>query len=149
MIRFAEFARRTVVLAITGSILACSGDQTQPSAQFAGTYHASATAYEASVFTVTQNGVTTDLLAQGAVLDMTLTDDGHTSGHMFVEGGDEGGADLDVDLAGTWTATDGTVRFDQQADTFIRDIPFTLSGNLLSGTFTKPGVSVHAVLVKG
>ncbi len=137
-----------IVALCATAVCACKSTQAGPSLAYAGTYHASQSGYQASVLTVTENGVTTDLLANGAVLNMMLSDDGGTTGRLFAPGADEGGGDLDVSLDGTWTETNGVVHFTQSADTFIRDIPFTLSGNLLSGTFTEPGLEVRAVLVK-
>jgi hypothetical protein len=140
-------------LACTVLLLGCGGDSgDDPSgperATFAGTYHASATAYTASIFTITQGGVTTDLLDLGGVLDLTLAEDGSTSGRMFVPGADEDGSDFDRDLTGAWTLSGDTVRFEHDADTFLRDVPFTLSGNLLSGEYTSGDVVVRAVFVK-
>lgn len=82
--------------------------------------------YEATTFSATTNGVTTDLLADGAELTITLSADGRTTGRLLVPGGDEGGSDLDADLSGTWTFDDDAeeIEFDQAADTFIRDVVF-------------------------
>ena len=141
----------SLALTCIALLLACGGDSSGngPSrAAFAGTYHASATAYHASVFTITDGGVTTDLLAEGGVLDLTLTEDGRTSGRLFVPGGDEDGSDFDRDLTGTWTLAGDTVRFEHEADTFLRDVPFTLSGDLLTGQYTSDEIVVRAVFVK-
>lgn len=66
--------------------------------------------YEASTFTLTQDGSTDDLLAQGGTL--TLNADGTTSGRLFVPDGNEDGSDFDADLAGTWTLNGSRVSFD-------------------------------------
>lgn len=60
---------------------------------------------------------------------MTLNADGTTEGRLLGPSLGEGGQDLDVDLAGTWTLTDSIVTFDQQGDTFVRDVPFTAERN--------------------
>lgn len=60
----------------------------------------------------------------------------------------ENGADVDEDLAGTWTLESTTVTFDQSGDPFIRDVPFTAERNRLSAEGTFNGVIVRAVLTK-
>ena len=79
---------------------------------------------------------------------MTLNQDGTTSGRLFAPGLGVGGTDFDIDLAGTWTLTDGTVTFDQTGDTFVRDVPFTAERNRLSGEGTFSGVTIRVVLTK-
>lgn len=83
--------------------------------------------YQATTFETTENGQTTDQLAEGAEFTITLNSDGTTAGNLFVPGGAEDGSDLDASLAGTWTfnANSNTVEFDQDADTFVRDMTFT------------------------
>lgn len=152
ILEIAEFVRiirsRLPVLIVTGALMACANDPLSPEAALAGSYHASSAAYAASVFTLTQNGSTRDLLAEGGVLDLTLRDDMRTSGRIFVAGADEGGGDFDQNLSGGWSVANDTVRVEQQADTFLRDIPLVLHGNLLSGEFSGPEGTVRVVLVK-
>lgn len=83
--------------------------------------------YEATTFETTDDGQTTDQLAEGAELTVTLNSDGTTAGNLFVPGGAEDGGDLDASLAGTWTfdANSNAVEFVQSADTFVRDMTFT------------------------
>lgn len=83
--------------------------------------------YEATLFEVTIDGLTVDLLEEGAELTLSLAADGSTTGQLFVpEGGEEEGEDLDVALDGTWTFDEeaATVEFSQDADTFVRDVTF-------------------------
>lgn len=86
-----------------------------------------AAAYEATTFTSTTDGETTDQLAEGAEFDITLNADGTTSGQLFVPGGAEDGGDFDVSLDGTWSFDGATdqVEFEHTADTFVRDMTFT------------------------
>lgn len=83
--------------------------------------------YEATTFTVTQQGVAVNLLAVGADVEISLAADGTTSGRLFVPRGDEDGSDLDESLAGSYTFDEDTraVVFDQAADTFLRDLTLT------------------------
>lgn len=108
--------------------------------------------YEATTFRTTEDGSTTDLLAQGASLDFSLRSDGTTDGRLFVPGGAEGGGDLDASMVGTWSfdTSGDTVRLDQDADTFVRDMPFRAErasgGVRLVGDETFGGVRVEVVM---
>jgi hypothetical protein len=82
--------------------------------------------FEATTFTVKQDGQVQDQLALGATFEITLADDGTTSGHLHVPDADEGGGDLEADLVGTFDFDDSSdeITFDQDADTFVRDMMF-------------------------
>ena len=83
--------------------------------------------FEATTFTVTQQGVAVNLLAVGADVEISLRADGTTAGRLFLPQADDDGSDLDESLAGTYTFDEGTRRvvFDQAADTFLRDLTLT------------------------
>jgi hypothetical protein len=123
--------------------LSCGGDD-----PFSPTVQNVAGSYQASSLTGTQSGVTLNLLSLGATVAMVLNEDGTTTGRVFAPGLDEGGQDLDVDLAGTWTLQGETVTFNQAGDTFIRDVPFTVGRNRLQGEDTFSGVLVRLTLTK-
>ena len=57
---------------------------------------------------------------------MVLNSNGTTTGHLHLVASGNNPA-LDADMAGTWVRTGTTVTFDQTADTFVRDMNFTLS----------------------
>jgi hypothetical protein len=82
--------------------------------------------YSAVVLETVQGGVTTDHLAGGASLTITLGSDLTTTGRLFVPDGAEDGGDLDLSLAGTFAFKDATdeVTFQHAADTFLRDVTF-------------------------
>ena len=84
----------------------------------------------------------------GATVAMVLNEDGTTTGRVFAPGLDEGGQDLDVDLAGTWTLQGETVTFNQTGDTFIRDIPFAAGRNRLQGEGVYQTITVRLTLTK-
>ena len=112
-------------------LVSCGDDGFDPTVnEVAGTY-------QATTFTFDGGSGPTDLLAIGASVTITLAPDGTSSGRMLVPGVGEGGGDLDADLAGTWTLSGTTVTFDQAADTFMRDVPFTAEPSRLraQGTF--------------
>jgi hypothetical protein len=82
-------------------------------------------------------------------MTITLAADGSTSGHLFVPGGAEAGADLSEDMAGTWLLVGRTVQFGQTADTFVRDVDFTASRDRLSAQHTfADGTALRIVLTK-
>jgi len=108
--------------------------------------------FSATTFTTTTDGSSTDQLAEGATLDITLHEDGTTTGRLFIPGGAEDGGDLDRDLSGTFSfnETNQTVTFDHVADTFVRDMTFSageLNGVVqLEGEETFSGTTVRLVL---
>ena len=132
---------RGSTLALTIALAACGDD-------FSPTVENVAGSYAASTFTQRTDAGTTDLLALGAVVSIELAEDGTTTGEIFIEGAGEGGGDLDEDLAGTWTLTGSTVIFDQDADTFIRDVEFTADEDRLTGEDTFDDVTIRLVLTK-
>lgn len=104
--------------------------------------------YQATTLTVTEDGQTTDVLADGGELTLTLALDGRTSGRLFVPGAGEGGGDFEADMAGTWTLQNGVVTFQQSADTFVRDMAFNASPGKLEGEGTFSGVTIRVALTK-
>ena len=122
---------------------ACGGNDS-----FSPTTETVAGSYTGTTFTLTSSAGTTDLLALGATVTVTLVSDGTTTGRLFVPNGAEDGGDLDADLAGTWALVGNTVTFSQTADTFIRDVAFTAGPNRLTGEDTFSGVTIRLVLSK-
>lgn len=139
-----------LVLALALGVSACGGDGTGPDGIERSDVVGS---YEATTFTTTQDGDTTDQLAQGAEFTIELDGDGTTTGQLFVPDGGEEGGDLDESLDGTWTFDSGSgmVEFDQSADTFVRDMTFSAvgvgGGVRLEGEETfGDGVTIEVVL---
>lgn len=133
---------RILPLGLLLILLACGGGDgaTDPPAE------SIAGSYAATNFKVMDSGATIDVLAQGGSLSITLTSQNATTGRLFVPGGGEGGVDLDADLVGTWTLSVGTLRFTQAADTFMRDIAFTVKGQTLVSQDTAGGAVFDIVL---
>jgi hypothetical protein len=128
------------VLAVT--VLGCGKDAFTPtSTDVAGSY-------AATTFTTTANGTTTDHLAAGASFALTLDPNGGTTGRLFIPGAAEGGGDLDADMVGTWTLSGSTVTFTQAADTFVRDMAFSVEQNRLRGDATFGDTRIRVVLDK-
>jgi len=118
--------RRSLVLAVAMalSIVGCS--ESTSVTELVGVY-------QATEFKVTTNGTTKDWIAAGASLQLVLDADQSSAGAIFMPGGNSDGSDFTADLSGTWTINDGKVDFEQTADTFVRDMPFTIIGNTLVG----------------
>lgn len=112
------------VLAVVAVLGACGDDGVSPEPI---TREDITRSFSAATFTTTTDGTTTDQLAEGATLNITLHEDGTTTGELFVPGGAEDGGDFEADLAGTFSFNDSSdrVTFDQNADTFVRDMTFT------------------------
>jgi hypothetical protein len=97
---------------------ACGGDSTSPPSAIVGTY-------TAIQWQTTGNSGSTNQLVIGSTLQISLSADGSTSGHMHVAASN-GQPATDFDLAGHWTASGSTVDFTQVEDNFLADMIFTL-----------------------
>jgi len=135
--------RAILALALALALGSCGGEDT-----FSPTVETVAGSYTASLLTLSSTVGTTDLLALGSTVAITLAVGGTTSGRLFVPGGADDGSDLDVDLAGTWALSGSTVTFQQAGDTFIRDIEFTAGPNELNGQGMFSGAIIRLVLGK-
>src|SRR3954469_7566088 len=103
------------------ALLACGSDSTSPGVTAVGTY-------AASQWVTTGGSGQTNQLVAGSTLQITLAGNGTTSGHLHVAASGSNPA-FDADMAGTWTRTRNVVTFSQNADTFVRDMAFTLDSN--------------------
>lgn len=131
-----------LALAASAALFACSDDSTGPGmAEVAGTYLA-------TDFTTTVDGTETDELADGAAIELQLNSDGSAEGSLFLPGAGEGGADVDADLAGTWTLQGGIVEMHHAADTFLRDMPLSVQGEALVGDRTFQDVRIQLTLAR-
>jgi hypothetical protein len=82
--------------------------------------------YTAQVwFTTPQGGSQRDELAAGSTLSMTVTLDGMTSGHLH-QAAFGANPVVDADMAGAWSMNGTMVTFTQAADTFVRNMTFTV-----------------------
>jgi hypothetical protein len=127
---------------LTLTLVACGDDAFSPTVENVSG------SYTAQTFTATTVAGTIDLLALGAEVSVTLEEDGDTTGELFVPGGGEGGEDLEADLVGTWTLSGSTVTFNQEADTFLRDVEFTAGEDALTAEGEFSGQTLQVVLTK-
>lgn len=99
--------------------------------------------YTATTFTTTTGGVTTDELDEGASLDLVLSANGNTTGSLVAPGGSP-----TLSMAGSWSLSGNTVTFSQQADSFVRNMAFQVSGNTLVGDETFSGTRIQVTLTR-
>ena len=104
--------------------------------------------YVAVVFTATPTGQTPiDVLAAGGSLNIALYSDSTTTGMLVVPASANNGVALNESMAGTFTRVGNTVTFDQAADTFVRDMDFTISGRAMGGTHDFGNVTITVNLI--
>lgn len=119
--------RRTVrrvamIAALAGTLSACGEALTGPGGIATGTYVAAA-------FSITQAGqAPVNVLADGGSLTIRINADGTTSGALVIPSTLTGGAPFTASMAGTVTVTSLTVKFEQNADTFVRDLNWSRTG---------------------
>lgn len=111
--------------ALAAAFAAACGDGPTESFTVAG-------AYSATTFRVTPTGgLPVDVLAAGGSLALEIRADRTTAGTLVIPASVTGGPTLTADLAGTATQNGGTVRFQQSADTFVRDALWSVDGTSL------------------
>jgi hypothetical protein len=138
-----SFVRVSSIFLSLAAISACGGSEaTAPSVPIAGSYAAT------EFVTTGSSGQTNQILA-GSTLVLVLLANGNVSGllHMAASGGNPA---FDADMNGTWTQTGNTIAFSQTADTFVRNMTFTLVPNVnswqLSGDQVFSGTEVKVTL---
>ncbi len=144
---------RHVTIAVGLFILLLAGcDSTDPideneDARVAGSY-------EATTFVLHYEGEDYDILEEGGVLDMALSEDGEVEGRMAVpcslpatcENPEEDV--LEINIGGVYEVEQDTVFFDHRADTFIRDVPWIYDDGTLSASFGGPQEGLEVVLTR-
>ena len=123
----------------------------------AGEYEAGGS-FGALTFRTTEGNEQIDWRAAGAILTLELSASGTVTGRLHIpvvaghedyfEAEDVERGYMEADMAGTWTLANGVVRFEQDADSFIRDLEFTYNDGVLAAEKTFDGVAVTVVLVQ-
>jgi hypothetical protein len=132
---------RTVVPVLSLVAMGIGCDSTEPN-PLAGTFVATS-------FIVTETGEPPmDVLALGGDLTITIAQDNSTSGVLTVPGEIVGGSDVSLSMAGSAIRTGNTVHFEQDADSFVRDLAWTFSGNTLNASDSDAGVSLAITLTR-
>jgi hypothetical protein len=121
------------------AIVGCgSGDSTSPET-LAGSY-------TATTFLVTPDGqAPVNVLSQGGSLTLTLASDKSVTGTLHLPASATGAEPLTVTMNGTVTMSGSTVEFQQAADTFVRDLTWSVGTNALSVTNQRAGASVFTI----
>jgi hypothetical protein len=134
---------RFFILLSLAALAAC-GDSNSPNEAVAGTYQATEL-----VFTPAGSGPV-DVLALGGSMDLVLTSQGTTTGTLVVPAEfTEDGVDEDViGLEGTFTRTGNTLRFQQEGDSFVRDVVWIVGSGTLTTTYTDPEGTIQVTLTR-
>ena len=141
-----HFVNKQAFLVALSFVAACGSDSTSPSTD------PPAGSYTATSFTTSgTSGQRNELLAGGS-LQLNLNPNHTTTGHLHVAASGSSPV-LDADMAGTWTANGNVVTISQTADTFVRNMPFTLSldpasGYMLVGNNIFSGTQVQVTLLR-
>lgn len=119
------------------TVIGCS-DSTSANA-LAGTYNA-------TVFHVTPDGEPDmDILAAGGSLTVTLDANGGASGTISLPASVTGSIPISESLTGTYTQSGNTVQFQQSADTFVRDLAWTVGSGTLSVSQQRAGTATFTI----
>ncbi len=134
---------KRILLAVTAAAAVACSDSFKPTTEnVLGDYNL-------RTFETTDTSGTIDWVQRGGTMTLSLGPFGVTTGHVFMPGAAEGGGDFDRLLIGDWTLTGNTITFDMPAvDTFVRDMPWTVTENKLSGDHTFSGTRIRVVLTK-
>jgi hypothetical protein len=109
--------------------------------------------YAPTIFITTPSGGSArNELQAGSTLTLNLNSDGTTSGHLHIAANGAAPA-FDADMAGTWVLNSDVVTFTQTADTFVRNMAFTVqsvgsSQVLLVGDQVFSGTRVNITLAR-
>jgi hypothetical protein len=131
--------KSTVLLAFAVSAVACS-DSNAPTGVPVGNY-------TAIQFVTTGSSGQRDELAAGSTLTLNLASSGATSGHLHVAASASSPA-FDADMAGTWREDGSVVTISQDADTFVKDMPLTLSNDPVNGWVLVGDKSFNSVRIQ-
>jgi hypothetical protein len=134
---------RIFAVAFCALAYGCSSDSPTQVTQFGGRY-------EATSLQVTPSGqASIDVLRQGGTLTIVVATDNATSGSLALPPSVTGSGALVVDMVGRATQTESTVRFSQAADTFVRDLTWTVgSASLEVSNQLVNGVRYSIVLMR-
>lgn len=136
---------RTILAVAAAALLACSDSFNPTTENMVGDYTLQ------SLITTDTSG-TTDWVAAGSTLTISLATNGTTTGNLFIPGAGAGGGDFNADMAGTWSLSGDVITFLQTADTFVRDMDFSAGQDRLSGdqtfSFNTVATRVRIVLAK-
>lgn len=127
-----------IVLGLVGAIGACH--DTTAVSPVAGTY-------VATKFDLTSQGQgVRNALAEGAMLTIEIAADSSTSGSLTVPASITGSTLLVASMAGKAVFEGDSVRFDQAANSFVRQDYWAVKGSTISMSHTVDGVTIAVTL---
>jgi hypothetical protein len=131
--------RRTIAAALLATAGAC-GSTTEPD-PLVGTYLA-------TTFQISQPGQSTaNVLAAGGSLGLNVANNYVTTGTLIVPASLAGGTTFTASMAGIATKTGATVIFSQSADSFVRDLTFTLVESRLEARSQTLGSTTYDIVL--
>jgi hypothetical protein len=133
--------KSAALFALTISLAACGSDSTSPSTD------PPAGNYNAITFVTTGSAGQRDELAAGGSLQLELKPDHTSAGHLHIAASSNSPV-FDADMAGTWTASGNVVTVSQAADTFVRNMPLTLSLDPVNGYVLTGEKSFSSTLIQ-
>jgi hypothetical protein len=103
----------------------------------------------ATTFRVTPAGQSeVNVLAQGGTLGVNVANNFVTAGTLIVPASlNGGGATFTASMAGSAVRTESTVRLTQSADTFVRNLTFTLSEDALEAIDQTVGGATYRIVL--
>jgi len=131
-----SFMKTVPIFLGIAAIVACGSDSTAPNAVVGS--------YAATQFTTTGTSGQTNQLLAGSTLNLTLASGGGLTGHLHLAASSANPV-FDADMAGTWVRTGNSVDFTQTADTFVRDVTFSVEANgdlVGAGTFAGTAIAI-------
>jgi hypothetical protein len=140
-----RISRSLLLIGLPAVLLACGGSDEPASSPYAGSYVATS-------WTTTGNSGHQDQILAGSTLQITLNSNGTTTGHLHMAA-TAANPVFDGDMAGTWAVNGNVIDFTQTADTFVRDMPFTVDSNIqgimtLTGDQTFSGTRIQLTLTR-
>ena len=88
-----------------------------------------------------------NMLAAGATLGLNVANNFVVAGTLIIPATVTGTMTFTADMAGTATRTDNTVRFTQNADSFVRDLTFLLVENRLEARSQVLGANTYTLIL--
>lgn len=141
MTPFGLTRREAVSLVFAATVAGCERSATtSPAASVAGRY-------TSTTFVYTAGGIPNDIVALGGGLTLTLAASGQTVAGSFNAAIP---SPTNIDMAGTYTVSGDTVRFQQAASTFVAAVPWLHAGNQLtySGLYFGGPNSISVVMTR-
>jgi hypothetical protein len=104
--------------------------------------------YTATTFLVTPTGQSAmNILTQGGSLTIAIANDNSTTGTLFIPASANAGTAFTASMAGTAVQTGSTVHFTQSADSFVRNLTFSVGDGVLQVTNQTAGSATFTIVM--